>query len=113
TIINGTGTNQIFNILTGVVNILNLTLTNGSEYQGGAIYNSGDLTVSNCNFTGNTANIFGGAICNFGNLNVTNSTFLGNQGAYGPIRNQDGNAVFSGCIFIGNNAAYNGGVINS
>jgi uncharacterized repeat protein (TIGR01451 family) len=139
TIINGTNTNWIFNINSGVTAIItNLTLTQGyksgsggaicnygtltminctfnsnAATMGGAIYNSRNLTVSNCNFTGNTATNFGGAICNYDNLNVTDSTFSGNQGDFGPIRNQNGNAVFSGCNFIGNNANFNGGVINS
>ena len=87
TIINGTDTNWIFTILSGVnVTIGNLTFTNGSGYRGGAIYNHGDLTVENCTFTNNTATSLeqtggrGGAICNFADegpitTTVTNCTF--------------------------------------
>ncbi len=52
-IINGTNSGPIFNIPSGVnLTINNLTLTNGNNYDGGAIYNDGTLTVNNCTFTG-------------------------------------------------------------
>src|SRR5690606_22712959 len=70
TIINGTGTNWLFQINSGVnVTLINLTLTNGTNNMGGAIYNKGNLTVQNCTFTNNTATgsnpIGGGAILNY------------------------------------------------
>ena len=55
TIINGTDTNWIFNIQPGItVTINNLTLTNGTTAEGGAIYNQGTLTVTNTSFTRKT-----------------------------------------------------------
>jgi len=99
TIINGTDTNWIFTITSGVnVNILNLTFTNGIGYRGGAIYNHGDLTVDNCTFTNNTATSpeqkggGGGAICNFADE--------------GPIT-----TTVTNCIFKYNNAAVRGSAI--
>ena len=63
TIINGTDTNWIFNIASGVnVTICNLTFTNGIAFNGGAILNYGILSISNCTFTENTATHWGGAI---------------------------------------------------
>ena len=51
TIINGTNTNWIFHINTGItVNISDLTLTNGTSNNGGVIYNQGTLTVTNSTF---------------------------------------------------------------
>ena len=80
TIINGTGTNWIFHINPGIyVTINNLTLTNTTTNNGGAIYNDGGtLTVNNSTFTSNTANYSGGAIYNYGTLTVNNSTFTSN-----------------------------------
>ena len=80
TIINGTDTNWIFHINSGVnVTITNLTLTQSyMEGNGGAIYNYGTLTVTNCTFTNNTATSYGGAIENRGSLVVYGSTFINN-----------------------------------
>ena len=62
TIINGTDTNWIFKISSGVtVTLENLTLTNGHisgtsiTGNGGAIENRGNLIVTNCTFTQNKA----------------------------------------------------------
>ena len=64
-IINGTGTNWIFAINSGVtLNLSDLTLTNGTAEDnsyGGAIYNQGTSIITNCTFTNNNAT-YGGAI---------------------------------------------------
>ncbi len=124
TIINGTGTNGIFYINPSVnVTIHNLTLTNGtgfdtdlSDTDGGAIYNKGTLSVTDCTFTRNTAT-YGGAICNEGNCNVSGSTFTGNNatsGDGGAISNLQGyNLTVSDCTFTGNNATSTGGAIHN
>jgi hypothetical protein len=55
--------NWIFKIVSGVnVTIQNLTLANGNASYGGAIYNNGTLTVSDCIFINNKATALGGAI---------------------------------------------------
>ena len=115
TIINGTGTNWIFQITSGInVTIVNLTLTNGTwTNAGGAIHSNGNLNVKNVTFTDNTAND-GGAIENYnGNLTVTGSTFTGNTANYngGAIHNDHSNLTVTNCIFTNNNAssAFNGG----
>ena len=116
TIINGTGTNWIFNINTGIyVTINNLTLTNATTYYGGAIYNGGTLTVTDSNFTSNTAT-YGGAIYNGGTLTVTDSTFTSNTANYG-----NGGAIYNGGTLTvtdsnltSNTATYgNGGAIDN
>ena len=118
TIINGTGTNWIFNIISGVtVNISNLTFTNATTNNGGAIYNTGTLTVTNCTFTNNTAPFSdGGAIDNYygGNIkSISGCTFTGNTAAYGGAIYNSGtiNSV-SGCTFTGNKASYGGAICN-
>ena len=115
TIINGTGTNWIFNIPSGInVTITNLTLTNGTANYGGAIYNTGTLTVTNSNFTSNTApDDAGGAIFNEGTLNVTDSTFTGNtapDNTGGAIYNA-GVLTVTGSSFTNNTATNYGGAI--
>ena len=117
TIINGTGTNWIFSISNGAnVKIINLTLANGTQTRGGAISNQGNLTVTGCTFTGNTATKIGGAIYSFGNLTIINSKFTGNTAA------EDGGAIYNSnnCVltatsstFTGNTAAEDGGAISN
>ncbi|EKQ51601.1 MAG: repeat-containing protein, partial [Methanobacterium sp. Maddingley MBC34] len=116
TIINGTGTNWIFNITSGVnVTLLDLTLTNASHNRGGAIYNQGDLTIINCTFTNNTATDVCGVILNeVGNCTVTNSTFTGNKaiGNCGVIGSIGGIFTVTNCTFINNEAVVGGVIIN-
>jgi hypothetical protein len=60
-----------------------LTIQNAaSTGNGGAIYNSGTLTVSNSTFS-DSSGTNGGAIFNIGALEVTNSTFSGNSATFG------------------------------
>ena len=119
TIINGTGTNWIFIINSGAtVTLTNLTITNATKNSGSsagsAIYNYGILTVSNCTFTGNSAQN-GGAINNYlqGNCNVIGCTFTDNTAVImgGAIINYAALSV-TGCTFT-NNTAHEGGAISN
>jgi uncharacterized repeat protein (TIGR01451 family) len=107
TIINGTNTNWIFKILTGVnVTICNLTLANGDSINsGGAIQNQGKLTVNDSTFTSNFADS-GGAIWNQGDLILNNSTFTKNTAnVAGAIRNENTLTV-TDCTFTNNSAIF-------
>jgi predicted outer membrane repeat protein len=126
TIINGQQSkNSIFIIASGVnLTIINLTLTNGtSNNGGGAIYNSGTLTVDKSTFTNNTATAttdYGGAIYNNGGtLTVENSTFTNNTATTngGAIDNM-GSDTLTGTLTVENstftnNTALNGGAIEN
>lgn len=89
---NGVGDVRVFMVNAGVAATLNdLVITRGYDSNlGGAIFNSGSLTVTNTTFTensvANTSGHWGGAIY-----------------SVGPV-------VLDGCTFRGNNA-YNGGAI--
>ena len=68
----------------------NMAATNNANGNGGAIGNSGYLTVDECNFGDNTAEQFGGAIESAsgvaggsGTLTVSNSNFDANSGTVG------------------------------
>ncbi len=119
TIINGTGNNWIFNIQPGItVTLENLTLTNGYTTDvGGAIYNLGNLTVNNCNFTQNQA-IRGGAIYNSGNLMVNNCTFSNNQASidggviWNYVNSGSSTCTINQSTFINNTANYGGAIMN-
>jgi len=117
TVIDGEQQNNIFTISSGVtVTIQNLTLTNGIATYNGAIYNTGNLTVTDCAFTGNTATDYGGAISNMGTLTVTGSTFNNNKANWsggGAIYN-DGTLTVTGSTFNNNTATTGyGGAIRS
>jgi len=142
TIINGTGTNWIFNINPGInLTLNNLAITNASggilnqgnlsvincsftnnfaEYSGGAIINYyGNLSVTDCSFLGNTANDDGGAIHNYyGSLSVSDSSFTGNDASRndasrgGAIYSQSGSVFVNGCSFTGNIASSGGAIYN-
>jgi Chlamydia polymorphic membrane protein (Chlamydia_PMP) repeat len=90
-------------------------------YNGGAIYNTGSLTVSTGSvFEDNNAASIGGAICNFGTLNVSGQCFFGanNSNDWGGAIFNDGNAtltnstISSGNQINGNTAVYGGGIFN-
>ena len=107
TIINAEHSNRIFNIDSGVtVTIKNLTLANGTAFDGAAIHNHGKTTVTNCIFTGNDAEHDGGAIygCS-GVMTITDCTFTNNYAEYdgGAINNEDQMTV-ADSTFTGNEA---------
>lgn len=114
TIINGTNTNWIFHIPNDVsVNIMNLTIVNGYRDEGSAIYNMGNLSVTNCNFTNNTANFC--AIYNsYGNCTVTDCTFNDNKANIncGAIGSNGGICTVTDCTFSNNKAEIGGAIIN-
>jgi parallel beta helix pectate lyase-like protein/polymorphic membrane protein len=117
TIINANKTGNIFNIAyNGTLTLINITLTNGIGYNGGAIINNGELTITNCNFINNLAEDGGngGAIYNDGTLIVTNSIFTNNTAANGgAIYNTGGNMIINNSIFKDNKAFETGGAISS
>ena len=83
----GGGGAIINNQLTNTLNINSSSFNSNSANDGGAIYNSGNLAISNSTFTNNTAQRTGGAIANVSdtkqkvnaNLTVQNSNFYNNQ----------------------------------
>jgi predicted outer membrane repeat protein len=95
------------------------TVTGQSSFlgEGGAIFNSGTLTVSNCVISGNSASIGGGGIYNSGTLSFNNNSVLsGNSaGKYGGgIYNYGGSGgtvTVINSTLSGNHAVNSGGAI--
>ena len=116
TMINGQQSGQsIFTIASGVyLTIINITLTNATFDNGGAIYNYGKLNVYNSTFTNNNATD-GGAISNGddGALTIDNSTFNNNTGIYGGvIWNSGHSSTFTNNTFTNNIGTYGGVIYN-
>jgi len=95
-----------------IVTLKNIDFINGSASNGGAIYNSGDLTISNSTFADNFASDTGGAIDNSGYLTITGSTFRGN------VASNHGGAIYNlfsltikNSTFFNNSSSGNGGAV--
>jgi hypothetical protein len=103
-----------------------MTLQNGYVYEtyGGAIINSGTLTISNCTLSGNTCydsdyvsslTGYGGAIANFGGTVIIDNSILssnyatGDLPAGGAIYNESGMVTISNSTFIDNIASDSSG----
>jgi len=145
--VDGTGSSRIFYVddsdaglidveiigmtLTGVASIFNggaiynkenltiseSTLSGNIALSGGGIFNlSGTLTISNSTLSGNFANRYGGGIFNdSGTLTISNSTLSGNSASVnrgGGIFNQSGTLTISNSTLSGNSADLGGGVYN-
>ncbi len=81
-VIDGVSDDRIFHILNTITaDTSGVTLTHGSELVGGAIYNQGDLTLSDCRLLDNVASSEGGAIKNIGpgSLVMTGCELSGNE----------------------------------
>jgi hypothetical protein len=123
----GTTTRLITISSTFTASLNNLTLRDGNAgaNDGGAIFSSGTLTVTNCTFVNNAAagvanNVGhgGGAIFNNtgGTLTVTNSTFSGNHTTApnpvgGAIYNAGVTATITGSTFVSNTTTDGGGAL--
>jgi kumamolisin len=113
--ISGAGATQLFQV-SGNANfaVRNLTLTSGKESTnggGGAIFNSGNLTIYNSSILNNSSTLIGGAIYQpNGTLNIVNSTFSSNsitagisKGYGGALSIGGGSATISNTTFDSNN----------
>ena len=83
------------------------------EGLGGAIYNSGALTITGGRFSTNKASFFGGAIYSIGSLDVTGATFASNTSSLngGAVYALNSSASIADSLFSKNIAARNGGAI--
>lgn len=116
TIINGQKSGaDIFETVQGInVTISGLTFTNSLGI-GGALNNEhGVMTVNNCTFTNNFAQL-GGAITNeqAGILNINNCTFTNNSGGQGAVNNAGGTVIVNNSIFETSYSDAYGGAINN
>jgi hypothetical protein len=109
--ISGGGKVRVFKIAAGVrATVSGLTITGGSGANGGAVYNQGTATFTNCNITSSSAQHDGGGLYNQGTATFTGCTISGNsaKGDGGGLDNQ-GTVTFTDCTISGNQAQGHGG----
>jgi hypothetical protein len=118
--VSGGGVTRVFSIgLGNTVTLSDMTIADGAATDGGAIQNTGDLSIFNSTLSGNNATGGGGAIGNDGTLNITNSTLSDNHATGagsdgGAILNGIGHTATLGNVtLVKNTAGRNGGGINS
>ena len=103
----------ILNSDTGNLTITNCTFSNNSADIGGGMYNySGMLNISDCVFVNNFANENGGGFYNdSGTFDVKNCTFKNNFAYFygGGFHNLYGIINLNSCNFTGNKSVYFGG----
>jgi hypothetical protein len=114
--ISGNNASRVFDITSSsaTVKLSGLTITNGFSDNGGAIFNSGTLTVSQSTLSGDSARFGGGAIFNSGTLTVSQSTLSGDSvgsGFGGGIANF-GTLTVSQSTLSGDSAFQAGGIFN-
>jgi hypothetical protein len=104
-LIDASSSSRVFDVAgSASVTIDNLWILNGSAKDGGAIYNSGTLTLNGCIFQGDAAGDQGGAVYNAGTM-VINNTSFGNEivNVPGPFFSQ---------MFVPNQAVSGGAIEN-
>jgi hypothetical protein len=106
--IDGGGAHSIFVNFSGGLTLNNLTIGNGDTTgNGGGIFNSGTLTVTNSTMLGNKASA-GGAIYNGGTMTVSNCTLSGNTAASGGAIHTDHGGTVTSSTFSDNSAGVGG-----
>ncbi|HUF52437.1 MAG TPA: choice-of-anchor Q domain-containing protein [Dehalococcoidia bacterium] len=114
TIIDAGDLDRVFHVLSGTVSISGVTIRNGNlGGDGGGIYNSGILELTNSTVSDNTAGDGGGIYNYYGNVTLTNSTVSGNGATNGAgIRNL-GTLTLTNSTVSDNTAGDGGGIFNS
>jgi len=120
-ILSGNNASRVLFIQEGAnVTLSDLTIADGQasggDDNGGGISNLGHLTLHRCIITDNHANHDGGGIYNYstGILDAQQSAFIGNSAAYGGgIKNENATISLTNCTFYNNSADFRGGGIDS
>jgi hypothetical protein len=85
---------------------------NSADYGGGMFNYASDPPLTDCTFTDNSASAWGGGMCNASSSpTLTDCTFTGNSADYygGGMYNDRSNPTLTDCTFTGNSASSGGG----
>jgi CSLREA domain-containing protein len=88
---------------------------NHADYGAGISNDGGTLTITNSIITGNTSNIFAGGIYNSGSLGVQGCNISDNSATFegGAVANYGSSATIVDSTITGNTADYGGGIWNN
>ncbi len=108
--VSGGGLSGVFLVdLGSTASISGMTIAGGSAVNGGGVSNFGDLTLTNCTISGNTASDSGGGIYISGaaaTLTMTSSTVSDNIAANGAgLYNLGGTTTLTNCTISGNTSS--------
>ncbi len=116
--VSGSGMSRVFQVDPGVTASLSgLTITGGggTADRGGGVLDLGNVSLTNCMITGNTASSRGGGLADYGTANLTNCTVSGNKasgnggGVFSYNSSGGGSASLTDCTVTGNAAGAFGG----
>ena len=94
--IDGNKKTPLLNVNASNVTLINFRFKNGCfEYSGGAIINSGVLTVESCDFLDNSSDDYGGAIYTNSKLHIKDSRFIENKSDYGGAIYMDSDSILN------------------
>ena len=94
----------------GTITISGIIMDGNSAPHGGAVSNYGDMQITNCTITNNSANGDGGGISNSGTLTVTNTKITGNNAVNGGGISTIGKLTLNNVTVTGNTADYGSGI---
>jgi hypothetical protein len=87
------------------LNLQNCTIRECAAARGGGLYTSGEATLTDCAFVGDSATQFGGAVLSAFSTNLTNCTLSGNVApSAAGLYAYHGTATLLGCTISGNTA---------
>ncbi len=116
--ISGNNAGRVFLVDTGAMaDLSSLTIMEGNNDNGGAVFNSGSVTMTNVTVSGNyaiSAGGNGGGIFNSGTITMTNVSVSGNAASNGGGIFNSGTSTMSNVTVSGNYAiSAGGGIFNS
>lgn len=114
TYVNAAGSGSVFSVAIAQATFCGLTITGGSNENGGGIMNNGgDITVANGVVTNNEALGAGGGIATFnlGVVNLIQSTLSNNRATFGSGISMNNSSALISQSTINGNHAYSGGGI--
>jgi parallel beta-helix repeat protein len=116
--VNGNNASRVFQVDAHVTASLSgLTVSGGGAFNGGGLYDLGNLTLTNCTVSGNSASNRGGGLytpssasgtTTLINCTVSNNSARGSGGGLG-MRSQDMAVNLTNCTVSGNSSGFNGG----
>ncbi len=91
--------------------VAGIALANGSDTQGGAVLNQGNLTLTDNILTGNTATTSGGAVMNVGTLSISGSELSNNTAPTGGAILNQGTLTVATSTLARNRSTNNGSAL--